>query len=173
MSPPVPRRTRPTAFTLIETALATVIVGVGFTASMALFAACTRAGEAGSRLTVAAMLAGHVQAMTAGLPFAEPDALAAGFGPEPGETAETFDDLDDFRGATFDPPRDGLRRPLPDLGGYAQRVTVEPVDPARPSRTLTNLAAPGDAVRVTVRVTHAEPGGAAKTLCEVSWLRMK
>ena len=171
MSSPVPRRpSRAPAFTLIETALATVIVGVGFTAAMALFAACTRANDGASRLTVAAMLAGHVQSMTAGLPFAEPEALAAGFGPEPGEVADTFDDLDDFDGAAFDPPRDGLRRPLPDLDGYAQRVTVRPVDPARPSRTLV---APGDAVRVTVRVTHADPGGPAVTLCEVSWLRMR
>ena len=165
----MPRRRSSSGFTLIEAGLATVIVGVGFTALMGLFAACTQQNRAAAQLTTATLLAGNIQELMAELPFAEPKALVATFGPEPGETLATFDDVDDFNGAAIGPPVDALRRPLGDLSQYAQAVSVEPVEAGR----VTQASAAGDAVRVTVKILYATGGAARQPVYELSWVRFR
>lgn len=164
-----PRNTSSPGFTLIEAGLATVIVGVGFTALMGLFAACTQQNRAASHLTTATLLAGNVQEMMAELPFSEPKALVATFGPEPGETLATFDDVDDLNGASINPPVDALRRPLGDLSQYTQAVSVETVEAGR----VTRGSSAGDAVRVTVKVLYGSGSDAPQPLYELSWVRFR
>ena len=166
MSTVVARRRSSSGFTLIEAAVATVVVGVGIVAALGLFAACTQQNRAASHATAAMMLAGNVQELMAELPFAEPKALVATFGAEPGETLETFDDVDDFNGASITPPVDALRRPLAELDRYTQAVTVAAVDP----NTLAPTSAGGEAVRVTVNVLYAAPGETPGSVYELSWV---
>ena len=164
-----PRKPSSPGFTLIEAGLATIIVGVGFTALMGLFAACTQQNRAASQLTTATLLAGNIQELMAELPFAEPKALVATFGPEPGETLATFDDVDDLNGASINPPVDALRRPLGDLSQYTQAVSVETVEAGR----VTRASSAGDAVRVTVKVLYGSGSDAPQPVYELSWVRFR
>src|SRR5436190_18862958 len=122
-----------TGFTLLESALATIIIGVGVLAVMGLFDACTQQNAQGARSTTAMMLAGHIQELMEGLPFCDPVKGAATFGPETGESLATFNDVDDFDGQTFNPPIDSTRTAVASLSQYSQVVTVMPVYPNQPS----------------------------------------
>src|SRR4051812_25415543 len=84
------------AFTLLESALATIIIGVGVLAMMGLFEACTRQNRQGAAATTAMLLAGHIQELMEGLPFCDPNTGRTTFGPEKGETLFLFNDIDDF-----------------------------------------------------------------------------
>jgi type II secretory pathway pseudopilin PulG len=175
-SRPVPgsRSTAP-GFTLIESALATVIVGVGVVAVMQLFAGLTQQNRLANRQTVALHLANNLQEITNSLAFAS-SAAATTFGPEAGESIRggsgttPFDDVDDFNGQVFSPPIDSLRQPVAALSQFRQRVTVTQVDPNK----LTLAGANTDARRITVRVTfQVTPTAAEEDVYTVSWLRMR
>lgn len=161
-------------FTLIEAAITTVIVGVGFTASMELFYACTRSTVTSGQLTVATMLAANVQEALTGLSFSDPTSLVPLFGPEAGETAATYDDIDDFDLHTFSPPIDASLTPLSDLSQYAQIVTVAPVPLNRlstASGVVTKTTNTG-ALRVTVVVTYrVTPAAQPAELQRLSWVQ--
>ena len=148
------------AFTLIETAMATVIVGVGIFGTMALFAACSNQNNESGQMTVGIMLADNVQEAMANLPFNDPVWGRATFGAETGETVTTWNDIDDFDGKTINPPIDSLRTPLTGMSQYQQVVTVVPVYPGQLSSN-TNDASPAipkttytGAARVRVRIMY-------------------
>src|SRR5687767_378043 len=112
---PRPTRRPRRGFTLLETALATVIVGVGVVGMMSLLAVCTQQNRGGSQLTTAMYLAQCVQEATADLPFNDPS--GAGFGREEGGGLLTWNDVDDFHGLDTAQLADGLpidatRQPL-------------------------------------------------------------
>lgn len=100
-------------FTLIETALTTVIIGVGVLALIEAQQAFMRSNDWSTHAATATYLANEIREMTRTLPRHDPvtglffDASGAstqlvGWGPEPGEiTVQDFDDLDDFDGITF------------------------------------------------------------------------
>ena len=160
-----PSNSRP-GFTLIEAALAIVIVGTGCVAAMMLFAAVSQQNRTARRLTVASQLARHVEEAMAHLPFDDPVTRGATFGPEAGETLGGFNDLDDFDALVASPPVDALRRPIPELGQYAQRVDVVPVD----ADTLAEGGA--GAVRVDVTVTwRRDPAEPESAVAATSWYR--
>jgi type II secretory pathway pseudopilin PulG len=161
------RRTLSRGFTLLETALATIIVGTGFVSTLALFAACTQQTQDAERRTAAMMLAMNVQEAMATASFQDA-ADAAHFGPEPGETLAGFDDLDDFDGLATRPPIDALRQPIAELGRYEQIVRVLSVDPDRP--TTESAGEPCRRVEVTVRY-HAD--GGPVDVYSLVWLRMR
>jgi prepilin-type N-terminal cleavage/methylation domain-containing protein len=166
-------------FTLIETALATIIVGVGVAATMQLFATCTRENRAASQMSVAMLLAGNVQEAMGELSFADPGTQHLIFGAETGESLSTYDDVDDFDGATFSPPIDSLRDPISDMSQYSQVVSVWPVyanklnvnnnesSPDIPKSTYTG------AVRVRVRILYrATPTAVPAEVYRASWIRV-
>src|SRR4029079_5173489 len=64
------RRAR--GFTLMETAIAMVIVGVAIVASMRLFASCSQQNSVSTRMTTAMLLAGNVREAMTGLSFNDP-----------------------------------------------------------------------------------------------------
>ena len=148
------------AFTLLESALATIIIGVGVLAVMGLFEACTRQNRAGAAATTAMLLAGHIQEMMEGLPFCDPQTGRATFGPEKGETLAFFNDIDDFDNQTFNPPIDSTRTSVPALSQYTQVVTIMPVYPNQPSSNIDEAkpeipkTAYTGAVRVRVKVLY-------------------
>lgn len=96
-------------FTLIETALATVIIGVGVVAIVEAHQAFMRSNTWSSHAATATFLGNEIRELTMGLPKHDPvtglrmgpDGVE-GWGPEPGElVVADFDDLDDFDGITF------------------------------------------------------------------------
>jgi type II secretory pathway pseudopilin PulG len=166
-------------FTLLETALATIIIGVGVLAIMGLFDACTQQNKAGAQATTAMLLAGHIQELMEGLPFCDPVKGAATFGPETGETLSSFNDIDDFDGQTFNPPIDSTRTPVASLSQYSQVVSVMPVYPNQPS-VNTDESKPAipkttytGAVRVRVKVLYrANPTDLPKEVYRAQWVRL-
>lgn len=166
-------------FTLIEAALATIIVGTGVLASVQLFGVCAEQNMHGTRSTAAIMLANNVQEATGLLAFRDPQFGGATFGPETGENLAAYDDLDDLNNLTFSPPIDANRNSIAAMTQYSQLVTVRPVFPDQlssnsndASPTISTATYTG-AVRVRVRVLYrpsvAEP---AEEVYQRSWVRL-
>lgn len=103
------RRSAGRGFTLIETALATVIIGVGVVAIVEAHQAFMKSNQWSSHAATATFLGGEIRELTLNLPRHDSvtglrleAGAVAGWGPEPGEVlVEDFDDLDDFDGLTF------------------------------------------------------------------------
>ena len=172
------RRGAPRGFTLAEAALTTVIVGLGILSMIELFATCTIQNAAGARMTTAMLLTSHIQEAMAGLPFNDPLTSSSHFGPEPGETLATFNDVDDFDGSRFNPPIDATRQRLPLQQQYTQVVSVMPVYTNQLSAN-TNESAPTiskttytGAVRVRVKILYQRtPADPAAEVYRASWIR--
>ncbi|MBC7771162.1 MAG: hypothetical protein H7210_01575 [Pyrinomonadaceae bacterium] len=102
-------------FTLIETALATVIVGLGVLALIDAQQSFMKSNDWSSHAATATYLANEVRELTRKLPKHDPVTglwlqvengvgTLRGWGPDAGETeVDDFDDLDDFDGITFSP----------------------------------------------------------------------
>jgi prepilin-type N-terminal cleavage/methylation domain-containing protein len=183
------RRNRPRGFTLLEAMLATSIVGIGILSMMQLFTACTIQNRQAVNMTAAMLLAQNVQETMAGLAFSDPAFGKTYFGPEPGQTVGSFDDIDDFddgdggKGTAaakiFNPPIDSTRQQIPQMANYAQDVSVWPVYPNQLSSN-SNTSAPDmnqltytGAARVTVRILHRRDATAAWTeIYRTSWIRV-
>lgn len=173
------RERRPKGFTLIETALATLIVGLGIAATMQLFASCTVENKSAGRLSVAMLMASNIREAMGGLSFRDPGTVGAVFGPESGESLATWEDVDDFDGSTFSPPIDSLREQIPEQGQYSQVVSVWPVDPNQlslnsdeSSPDIAKTTYTG-AVRVRVRVLYrATEEDVASEVYRTSWIRV-
>ncbi|MEO1008844.1 MAG: prepilin-type N-terminal cleavage/methylation domain-containing protein [Planctomycetota bacterium] len=92
-------------FTLIETALATVIIGVGVVAIVEAYQAFIRSNHWSSHAATATFLGNEIRELSQPLPRHDPVTGLAGpddWGPEDGEVLVTdFDDLDDFDGLSF------------------------------------------------------------------------
>jgi hypothetical protein len=177
------RRTR--GFTLLETGLATVIVGLGVLATMQLFAACAQQNSHSDRMTIAMNIAANVHEATVGLTFNDPATGPTSFGPEPGETLLTYDDVDDFNGPvggggmSFNPPINSMRQPMPELGQYTQVVSVWPVfmsnlttnsDEQNPDLPQTSYQG---AIRLRVRVMYQRnPADQPVEVYRTSWIRL-
>lgn len=180
-------------FTLIETALATVIVGTGVVAIIAAYQSFFRQNEWATLASLAQRLGVEVREFAFHLPHHDPvtgfeltpgtDPEDTGWGPEPGEEwrptpggAETllFDDLDDFDGEKFSSadgtgPIDALGRVIPEMDGWSQEVTVANVDPFN----LTSEQPEGstEMMRVTVSIKYRKPGTTtAATMTSVTWI---
>jgi len=167
------------AFTLLESALATIIIGVGVLAVMGLFEACTRQNRAGAAPTTAMLLAGHIQELMEGLPFSDPVRGRVTFGPETGETVAFFNDIDDFDNQTFNPPIDSTRTAVPALSQYTQVITVMPVYPNQPSSNADEAkpeiprATYTGAVRVRVKILYRlRPADPPQEVYRAQWIRL-
>ena len=166
-------------FTLLEASLAIMIVGVAFVSVMELFAACTRENQLAARITTAQLLAANVQEMTASLPLKDPFYAATNFGPEPGESAQDYNDLDDFDGESFNPPFDSTRAAVGDLKQYTQLIHVMHVDPDATGQN-TNHDAPTippanftGAMRLRVIILYrASPNQPQQEVLRTSWIRL-
>ncbi len=101
-------RARP-AFTLIETAMALIIIGVGVVAMVDAQQAFIRSNTWSSQAATATFLAGEVREFCRTLDRHDPvtgmyqeGGSLVGWGPEVGEvTVQDYDDLDDFDGVEF------------------------------------------------------------------------
>jgi prepilin-type N-terminal cleavage/methylation domain-containing protein len=142
-------------FSLVESALAIVIIGVGIVALMASLEAGGRINGAGRDLTRAVFLAQEAREWTVRLPFRDPDPADANNPPGPdGTNPQVFvDDLDDLynsAGLVYSPPRDGAGQPLAGLTGWSQVFTLTWRDP---NNLLQAVSAGGsDVINVAVSV---------------------
>jgi type II secretory pathway pseudopilin PulG len=165
-------------FTMMEAALATVIVGTAVVAAAELFGTCAKQNIHASHSTVAMMLANNVQEAMANAAFSDPQTGRAVYGAEGGETLAGYDDLDDFDNRTFNPPIDARRVSIPEMSQYSQVVTVRPVLSEQLSSN-SNDASPTiatstytGAARVRVRVFYrATPTSQAQEVYTRSWIR--
>jgi prepilin-type N-terminal cleavage/methylation domain-containing protein len=143
-------RGRARAFTLVEVLVASIIVGIMFTAVMEAFAVGLKLLEHSEHMTVAASMAEEIHQMTLTLPLADP-VQPAHWGLEAGEAAATPNDVDDLDGQTFCPPVNADGSAIAGLGDYAQRVTVVSVSDTDYNQVVADGTSA--ACRVTVTVT--------------------
>lgn len=149
-------------FTLIESALVTVIIGLGVVAMLELLATGTKTNVSGTQLTTAIHLARNIRELSLGLAFCDPQ-TPANWGVESGETLATYDDLDDLDGRTFSPPIDARRQSLAAYANWQQSIIVETVDPGRLTLSVPKGSQPVN--RITVIVSHQ-----GKPIYRTSWL---
>lgn len=167
-------------FTLIETALATVIVGVGVLAMVGAQQAFHQKNEWSTHATIAQQLGNEIREMTLNLPRHDPVTGLTVWGPEDNESwVGAFDDVDDFDGTAGEGlvfsadlgngPINARREVISNMPGWTQTVTVQNVDPfditATAADQTTNL------LRVLVIVEFQGPQDDEPIeMTRVSWI---
>ena len=150
-------------FTLIETAIVTVIVGVGTVAVLQLLASGTMSNAESSEVTTGLNLANDIKEMSRGLAFYDPTTPTA-WGVDSGEnTVDSYDDVDDLDGVSFSPPVDARRQSLSSYTNWKQTVTVDTVNPSSIGTSTTKGSQPIN--RITVKVYKSD-----SEICQLTWL---
>ena len=175
---PVRPRSR-RGFTLIETALATIIVGVGVLAIVSAQQAFHIKNNWSTHAATATLLGNEIREMTLSLPRYDPVNGTAYWGAEPNEIlVEDFDDIDDFDGDggglifsadLGNGPVNARREIIANMDGWAQIVQVYNIDPFN----ITSIQPDGttDLLRVEVVVTYQAPMDATpREMTRVSWI---
>lgn len=139
------------AFTMAETVVATLIVGLVLVATLQIIAPIVRSGSVMADKAIAANLARELSDEIATKYFTSPILKdVESIGAETGETRATYDDADDYHGITNNPPQLSDGTPLTNLGAWTRRVKVVHADindPKTNSPSYTGLK------RVTVSVS--------------------
>ncbi len=177
-------------FTLIETALATVIVGVGVLAMVSAQSAFHQKNAWSTHSSIATHLGGEIREMTWNLPRHDPVTGDAFWGPEGDNEAsfQDYDDLDDFDGLggglLFGPPINAQRQEIANMGewdngvwrGWTQTVRVFNVDPFNivfSGDTLAGVEPDGTTNTMAVEVTihYQGPGDPERMeMTRVTWI---
>ena len=153
-------------FTLIETAVACVIVGTGILGMVAAQQAWHRQNAWAERAAIGARLGNEIREMTFNLVRHDPVTGAGTWGPETNEVdVLDYDDLDDFDGfdgeglvfsaALGNGPLNALREVVPEMSGWIQHVRVHNIDPANVNLDVADGAS--DMMRVEVLVFWQGP----------------
>jgi prepilin-type N-terminal cleavage/methylation domain-containing protein len=166
-------------FTLIETALATIIVGVGVLALVSAQQAFHQKNAWSTHASTATRLGNEIREMTLNLPRHDPVTGVSFWGAEANEgTIDDFDDVDDFDGngaglifsaELGNGPINAQRQIIPNMDGWAQTVEVVNVDPF----DITDVQPDGSTtmLRVTVTVSYQGPvDDAPQEVTTVSWI---
>lgn len=135
-------------FTLTEVMIASVVIGIGVSASLfGMSSSLDSAGKSQDMLT-AMSLAENVFQFAQALEFSDPEE-PGGFGAEQDEDGvDDFDDVDDLDGSTFTPPIDAAGTEIETMGTWSQVVEVYCVDPD----SMERLENPADTGLVEVEV---------------------
>ena len=158
--------TSKTGFTLIEVLIAVILVGLAIASLVGANGAFTQANGAGTELSTAEFLLEQIKELSAMVSVVDPESGVTTFGPETGETIATYDDLDDFDGASISPPIDAGRNTLSNFATYTQQVTVENVNPSDFEQVEADHTT--NFVRITVTVLQN-----SEEICSSSWLRTR
>jgi len=135
---------------LVEVLIAVLLVGLAIASLLVANGAFTKANGAGTDQSTAEFLIEQIRELTALLPVIDPQTGLATFGPESGETLATYDDLDDFDGASYSPPINAERTTLNQFSAFRQHITVENVSASNFEQVVADHST--NFVRVTVRV---------------------
>ncbi len=152
-------------FSLVETAIATVLVGGLFVVAMNMVGASRITQSRYADREQALLLAEDLLNDIVALPYEDPDGGIA-FGIEIGESLSlrlSFDDADDYHGTTESPPADSEGNAIPGAERFTRSVVVQWVevdDPETISPSETGVK------RVTVTVNLA-----GRKMAELSGLR--
>lgn len=186
-------------FTLIEAALATIIISTGVLSILAAQQAYHRKNQWANKSGTAMLLANEIRELTFGMPLHDPVTGRTTLGPESGETTvSVYDDIDDFAGtvgadkttalgtvfiaADGDDVPTGAKRmigPINALGstianmpGWSQHVKVMRVFDNDISSTFARpLDDSGGVMRVTVDVLYQGPNESeAHVFGTLSWI---
>ncbi|MHC5022413.1 MAG: type IV pilus modification PilV family protein [Planctomycetota bacterium] len=178
---PIPRARG--GFTLIETALATVIVGLGVIAIMAAQQSFHQQNGWSTHASIATRLGNEIREMSLNLPRHDPVTGIEFWGPEENELSfADYDDLDDFDGQggglifsadLGNGPVNAYREIIPNMEGWEQIVRVFNVDPFDIRFDSTNYGGlPPDAstkmILVVVEVSYE-----GERMTTVSWIAPK
>jgi prepilin-type N-terminal cleavage/methylation domain-containing protein len=166
-------------FTLIETALATVIVGVGVLAMVAAQQGFHKQNGWSTHASIAMRLGNEIREMTLNLPRNDPVTGSTFWGAETNETwVGAFDDLDDFDGdgdglifsaALGNGPINARREVIANMNGWAQEVYVYNVDPF----DITSIQGDNTTTMMVVEVvvTYQAPTETSpREMTRVSWV---
>ncbi len=162
-SSPRSRQSRGAGFTLLETALATIILGTGVLAIIQAQQYFYHQNAWSTQTSTATFLASELRERLYRMPRHDPITRGDNWGPESGEySPEDYDDLDDFDGAdsagtVWDSPWEGdatgpldsRGRVIDDMRGWSQLVEVTNVDPM----SIWTEATDGSTEMVMVTVT--------------------
>jgi type II secretory pathway pseudopilin PulG len=193
---PAPRAPRRRAFTLVETTLTTIIVGLAITALVKLVLTSTQQNRYTQRLTIGCLLAENCREMMANLPFCDPAEATLNFGPETGEVLATYNDVDDFDGfdstvrpdlATGSPVGvvdaarrvitttvNGVQQVPAEWANWRQQVAVDPVDPNSLGTVFPKPDTTRNCVRITVTIGYLPPGEAAwQIVTQLRWVKTR
>ena len=150
---------------MAEVLIAVVLIAMAITGLLGANGAFTMVNGAGVDLTTSEFLIEQMRELTAVLPVIDPETGTATFGPEEAILAG-HDDLDDFDGATFNPPIDAGRAPLNDLGAFSQVVTVQNVSRTNFRQVVADHTT--TFVKITVQIRRN-----GQTLNSASWIRAR
>jgi prepilin-type N-terminal cleavage/methylation domain-containing protein len=154
-------------FTLIESLIAMVIIGLTIAALVASVGAFARTNAGGIDLSTAEFLIEEIREMTASLPVADPQTGTATFGAEAGETSVAlYDDLDDFDGRTFSPPIDINRSVLANFTNFSQEIQVSNVAANNFNTTAADHTTNFYRVTVNIRMNGT-------VLSSATWIRAR
>lgn len=169
-------------FTLVETALATVIIGTGVLAMISAQQVLLEKNNWSTMANTATLLGNEIREMTLNLPRHDPVTGTAFWGPEDDEfTVEDYDDIDDFDGSggglvfsaqLGNGPVNSTRSVIADMDGWEQIVFVTSVDAFD---ILTPLEdATTDMLRIEVIIRYQGPGDAEPNeMTRLSWITPK
>ena len=179
------RPRRRLGFTLIETSLATIIVGVGVLAMVSAQMAFHQKNQWSTHASIATHLANELREMTWTLPQNDPVTGDAFWGPEGDNEAslQDYDDLDDFDGLggglVFAPPINARREVISNMDGWSQTVRVFNVDPFNiifDGDTLMGVQPDGttDTMAVEVTIHYLAPNETeTMEMTRVTWISPK
>ena len=163
-----PRR-QPTAFTLAESLLASIILAMIVSSMVMPFVAGAQNDQANARQALAVALAEDLMEEILGRPFDDPDGTGSVLGVDAGEVSAdrtTFDNVDDYDGhnevAGDIVPSQQVEVSDPLAASLSRHVTIEYVQ--LPGQ---GVVIPPDACRITVRVRYG--GGDLVTLTRLAY----
>lgn len=136
--------------TLVEVLMAIILIGVAIASLVAANGLFTKVNSFGMDLSTAEFLIEQIRELTTPLPAVDPNTGTAAFGPETGQTLATYDDLDDFNGASFHPPINADRQTLNNFAAFTQQITVENVHDTNFETVVPHHSS--HFVRITVKI---------------------
>lgn len=175
--------TIPRGFTIVETAVAIVIIATGVLGLVAAQQAWHDQSAWAERAAVATRLGNEIREMTFNVSRHDPVTGTATWGPESNEVGlEDYDDLDDFdgvdgtglvlSGSHGTGPVNAMRQLIPGMTQWTQTIRVFNVDPGDVNSDVPDSAS--DMMRVEVVIDWQGPGEAeAVMMTRVGWLAPK
>ena len=169
-------------FTLVETALATVIIGTGVLAMISAQQVLLEKNNWSTMANTATLLGNEIREMTLNLPRHDPVTGESYWGPEEDEySLEDYDDIDDFDGPggglvfsaeLGNGPVNASRSVISDMSGWEQVVMVSNVDAFDILTPLEDAST--DMMRVEVIIRYQGDSDPTPTeMTRLSWITPK